>query len=204
MECSLEVDVKNKLLLLSVALGLMMISPPLPASPKASKKAVKQYQKPVKMLIGAIRYKKDGLALKMLALDEMTHQLCIHHWGKMNADQRKEFSQNLGVLLRKISFPKARDLFKHIDAILYDPPKVKGKQVDLRTTIVVHRSYKKKELVLTWTLFKGKKGWMILDVTTAKQSTIEGLREEQIDPLVKDGGVALLLKKMREKMAEKN
>jgi ABC-type transporter MlaC component len=192
----------RKLLVVLTLPCLLLASAPLLAGPKkAAGKADKVYQKPVKMLIGAIRYGKDKLALKMLDLDEMTHQLNLHHWNKMNPSQRMEFSKSLGFLLSKLSFPKARKIFKQIDAILYDPAKVKGNQVTLRNTIVIHRSYKKEELVLTWTLIKGGKGWRILDVKTVGESTLVGIREEQVDPLVKEGGVPLLMKQLREKVA---
>jgi ABC-type transporter MlaC component len=181
---------------------LSLTAPPLSAAPKKKLTAAeKAFQKPVKVLIGAIRYGKDAMALKMLDLEQMTHQLNIHHWDKMSMAQRREFAVALGTLLRRLSFPKARDVFKHIDAILYDPGKVKGKQVILRNTIVIHRSYKKQEMVLTWTLVKARRGYKILDVKTVGESTIAGIREEQIDPLVKEGGVALLMKKLRQKLA---
>ncbi len=204
MRTTARVTARASLLALALALAA---APALAAGePRVPKGVEAQLQKPVKMLIGAIRYKKDDLALKLLALEEMTRQLCLHHLTRMSPAQKKEFEQHLGALLQKISFVKARELFAHIDAILYDPPSYKpgtgDRELLLRSTIVVHRAYKKQELVLTWTLIKGKKGWLILDVTTAKVSTLESLREEQIDPLVKEGGVALLLKKMREKLAE--
>lgn len=161
-----------------------------------------EYQKPVKLLIGAIRYQKDDMAIKLLALDVMTRELNTHHLAKMSDAQKKEFETGLGLLLRKLSFPKARELFQHIDAILYEDPKLSGDRATLKSTIVVHRAYKKQELVLVWTLVKKGKAWLILDVETVGESTLEGIREEQVDPLVKEGGVDLLMKKLREKLAE--
>ncbi len=175
---------------------------PAPGFAKPKKKKTTQYQKPVKMLIGAIRYKKDKMALKLLALEDMTKELNRNHWDKMSAAQKKEFQQNLGILLKKLSFPKARELFKHIDAILYDQPAVKGGRATIKSTIVVHRAYKKKELVITWTLIKKGKKWIILDTKTVGESTMKGIQEDQVDPLVKEGGVKLLLKTMADKVKE--
>ena len=187
---------------LLLMLSLLAFPAPAQAQKKGGNKAHKKFQKPVKMLIGAIRYGKYDLALKLLDLDQMTRRLNAGHWAKMNAAQRAEFSKHLGTLLKKLSFVKARGLFKHIDAVLYDAPKLGAKQVSIRSTIVVHRAYKKKELVITWFMLKHKRGYRIVDVKTVGESTVAGLREEQIDPLVKEGGVALLLKKMRAKVAE--
>ncbi len=174
----------------------------VPAEAKSKKKKTTEYQKPVKMLIGAIRYKKDAMALKLLALDQMTQELNINHWAKVDAAQKKRFAKNLAILLQKLSFPKARELFQHIDAILYDEPTVKGDRATIKSTIVVHRAYKKTELVITWSLLKKGKNWLILDTTTVGESTSAGIREDQVDPLFKEGGIKLVLQKMEEKIKE--
>ena len=175
---------------------------PLPAEAKGKKQKTTEYQKPVKMLIGAIRYKKDAMALKLLALDAMTQELNAGHWAKVKADEKKKFAKNLGILLQKLSFPKARELFQHIDAILYDEPTVKGDRATIKSTIVVHRAYKKTELVITWTLLKKGKKWLVLDTKTVGESTTAGIREDQVDPLFKEGGMKLVLQKMDEKIKE--
>jgi ABC-type transporter MlaC component len=160
-----------------------------------------QFRLPIKKLIGAIRYKKDDLALKLLALGAMTRALNESHWAKMSAAQRTTFETSLGKILAKLSFPKARKLFEHIDAILYSSPELTGDKAQIKTTIVVHRAYKKQELVITWVLTK-EKGWKIFDTINVGESTLKGIREEQIDPLVKEGGVALLMKKLQDKLTE--
>lgn len=195
---------KTKLTAIALSLCFALSALTLSAEVEAKKKKQKTtaYQKPVKMLIGSIRYKKDKVALKMLAVDQMSKELNASHWAKMSAAEKKEFEKNLGILLQKISFVQARKMFKHIDAILYTDPVVKGNRATIKSTIVVHKAYKKKELVLTWTLLKRGKKWLVLDVWTVGESTIKGLREDQIDPLVKEGGVKKLLQAMRDKMKE--
>ena len=193
----------KKLLLVFAVLGFSFSPVGARAQAKVSPKEVKKLQKPIKVLIGAVRYGKNALGLKQLALDEMSAQMCKNHWAKMSAAQKKEFSSNLGTLLRLISFRKSKELFKHIDAILFDSPKMLGKdRASIRNTIVVHRAYKKKELQLTWILLKKGKKWQILDLRTIGKTTIEKMRTKQINPLVKKGGVKLLLQKMREMMAK--
>lgn len=162
--------------------------------------ADKQFQKPIKMLIGAIRYGKDDLALKMLNIDKMSAEVNKNHWGKMSPAEQKEFTAGLGTLIKKLSFPKAREIFKHLDAVLYGKAEVKGKTATIKTTIVIHRAYKKTELVISWTLVKDK-GWKVLDTKTVGESTLKGIREAQVDPLVKEGQVALLMKTLRDKLA---
>ena len=197
---SLEVIVKTKLAVIVALFAFALTA--VPAEAKSQKKKTTAYQKPVKMLIGAIRYKKDDMALKLLALDQMTVELNKNHLDKVSAAQKKAFAKNLGVLLKKLSFPKARDLFKHLDAILYDEPVVKGDRASIKSTIVVHRAYKKTELVITWSLLKKGKNWLILDTTTVGESTSAGIREDQVDPLFKEGGIKLVLQKMEEKIKE--
>ena len=193
----------KKLLLVIAVLGFVFSPAGGMAQAKVSKKEAKKLQNPIKVLIGAVRYGKDALGLKQLALDEMSSEMCKTHWAKMSAAQKKEFASNLGTLLRLISFRKSRDLFKHIDAILFDSPKMLGQdRASIRNTIVVHRAYKKQELQLTWILLKKGKKWQILDLRTIGKTTIEKMRTKQIDPLVEKGGVKLLLQKMREMMAK--
>ena len=203
MSALLEVDVFKKLLPMMVVVCFLIPAAGASAQAKVSKKEAKKLQKPIKVLINAVRYKKDDLGLKQLALDEMSRQLCIKHWAKITAAQKKEFSANLGTLLKLVSFRKSRDLFKHIDAILFDSPRLeKGGKASIRNTIVVHRAYKKKEIQITWILVKQKKKWRILDLQTIGKTTITRLRSEQIEPLIKEGGIKLVLKKMREMMAK--
>ena len=199
----LEEKVIKKLLLAVVVIGLCSPASGVLAQARVSKKEAKKLEKPIKVLIGAVRYGKDALGLKQLALDDMSKEMCIKHWSTMSAAQRSEFSKNLGTLLRLISFRKSRDLFKHIDAILFDSHKMLGKgRASIRNTIVVHRAYKKKELQLTWILIKKGKKWQVVDLRTIGKTTIEKMRVKQINPLVKKGGVKLLLQKMREMMAK--
>jgi|GEM_PF-3475826 len=189
---------KRLALVALIAFSAVVSSPTIADATKADK----QYQKPIKMLIGAIRYSKDDLALKMLSIDKMSAEVNKDHWAKMTPAQRKEFSKGLGTLIRKLSFPKARDIFKHLDAVLYGKAEVKGALATIKTTIVIHRAYKKKELVITWTLAKAKKkSWKILDTKTVGESTLKGIREAQTNPLVKEGGVELLMKTLRQKLA---
>ncbi|MCA9672161.1 MAG: ABC transporter substrate-binding protein [Myxococcales bacterium] len=184
----------------TLGLCLALLFPAVSERPAAAAKDT-AFKKPIKVLIGGVRYGKNALAMKMLDLEAMAATMCGSHWSKMSAGQKAEFQKGIGIIIRKSSFKKARDVFKHIDAVLYGKPAVSGEQARIKTTIVIHRAYKKKELVVNWVLKKTGKRYRILDIEMAGESTLKGIHDEEVQPLIKKGGTSLLLKKLKGKVS---
>jgi phospholipid transport system substrate-binding protein len=167
------------------------------ANAHASDKSV---QKTIKTVLTSIRYEKDSLASRKIDFDKMAELAMGDHWKSVGPDDRQRLSQGIKTITEKLSFPKARELFKHLDAVLYDAPRVKNNTAHLKTTIVVHRNYKKEEVVIDFVLFKRSDQWKIVDTVILGESTLEGVYEDQIEPLIDEGGVPSVLQALNRKL----
>jgi len=159
-------------------------------------------QKTIKTLINAIRYNKDDIAAKQLAFQPMAKALMAESWTTMSETERKEFVTNLEGLIRGISFTKGREMFQYLDGLLYDPVKVEKDRAQCKATIVVHRDLKKTEIPVVWVLAKEAGNWKVIDTVSLGESTTAAIRSEQIQPLMREGGVPAVLAAMRKKLGE--
>ena len=189
---------QQRLLPIALAAGLFV----LPAAASAAKPTDAGIQKVIKTVVNAIRYDKDDIAAKQVAFDAMAERIMGASWKDVSAADRKELIAGVETLIRKLSFQKGRDMFKHLDAILYQPIQTKGKDVLCRTTVVVHRNYKKAEIVIDFVLVERDGEWKTVDTIMAGESTAEGIHEDQIEPLVDEGGIPAVMKALRDKLSE--
>ena len=158
--------------------------------------------KPLKIVINSVRYGKDLLALKSFAGEEQGKQLMGEAWAKGTDAQRKEFVELFHQLFAKVAFPKIRKNFENLDTVLYDEPVITADRADISSTILIKHPLKNQELKVKYQLIKGKAGWQVIDVAVIGDSMIKGIRDDQIQPLFKEGGWEGVLKAMREKNAE--
>ena len=168
----------------------------LAATPK------EEVTKPLKVVINSVRFGKDLSALKAFAGEEQGKQLMAEAWAKGTDAQRKEFVGLFHELFGKVAFPKIRKNFENLDTVLYDEPTLKGDRATISSTILINHPLKKQELKVKYELVKDKADWKVIDVAVLGDSMINGIREDQIQPLFKDGGWEGVLKAMREKNAE--
>ncbi len=158
--------------------------------------------KPLKVVINSVRFSKDLTALKAFASEEQGKQLMGDTWAKGNDAQRKEFVELFHQLFGKVAFPKIRKNFENLDTVLYDEPAITGEKAMIASTILINHPMKKQELKVKYELVKEKAEWKVVDVAVLGDSMIKGIREDQLQPLFKDGGWEGVLKAMREKNAE--
>lgn len=170
----------------------------LAASPK------EEVTKPLKTVVNSVRYGKDLLAIKSFAGDEQGRFLTTAEWWSKGTDaQRSEFQKLFLDLFAKIAFPKIRKNFENLDTVLYDEPTVEGDRAKIGSTILINHPMKKQELKVTYDLIKGKSGWQVIDVTVkGGSSMLTDIRDDQVVPLLKEGGWDGLLEAMRDKAAE--
>jgi phospholipid transport system substrate-binding protein len=162
----------------------------------------KAVEKTLKSLVGAIRYGKDDLAAKQVSFGGMAKGLVGDDWAKLSAAEQTEVVQGLEKVIRAISFPKGRDMFQYLDAMLYDKARLEGETARVKSTVVVHRDLKKAEIIIDWVLVKDGGGWKVVDTVMMGESTLTGLRDGQVKPLIQQGGTAALMKALRDKVAE--
>ena len=178
--------------------GLLLL---LAAAPSLAASAKDEVSKPLKTVVQSVRYGKDALALKNFAGEEQGAFLLGDDWAKGSDAQHKEFIQLFHTLFAKIAFPKIRKNFENLDTVLYDEPAVKGDRADIASTILINHPLKKQELKVKYQLVN-KAGWKVIDVSVLGDSMLKGIREDQIVPIMKEGGWDNLLKLMRERAKE--
>ncbi|MFZ5468248.1 MAG: ABC transporter substrate-binding protein [Myxococcota bacterium] len=191
---SSEAFMTSRLLAFSLVL---LWNTPLLAAPK------EEVSKPLKTVINAVRYKRDALALKNFAGEEQGKFLLGEDWAKGTDAQRKEFVSLFHALFAKLAFPKIQSNFEHLDAVLYEEPAVKEDRAEMGSTILINHPMKKQELKVKYKLLKEKAGWKVIDVSVLGDSMLTGIRDDQIIPIMKEGGWEHLLELMKEKLAEK-
>lgn len=179
-----------------LAVTAFALSVPAIAAPKD------EVQKPLKTLIASVRFAKDQAALKQFAGEAQAKTLTTDDWEKATPEQRKEFISLFQTLFAKMAFPKIRENFKHLGTVLYEEPKIDGTKANVGSTIVIDHPMKKQELKVKYELVKEGSKWRVVDVAVLGDSMLTGIREDQIKPLLKEGGWELLLKTMREKAKE--
>ena len=158
--------------------------------------------KPLKTVIASVRYGKDKAALKQFAGEEQGRLLLGDDWSKATAEQKQEFIELFHTLFAKIAFPKIRQNFEHLGTVLYDEPKVDGEKAQVASTLVIDHPLKKQEMKLKYKLAKDGAAWKVVDVSVLGDSMLEGIRDEQVKPILKEGGIDLLLQRMRQKNKE--
>ena len=158
--------------------------------------------KPVKTVVQSVRYSKDDLALKHLANEEQGRFLLGDDWAKATDAQRKEFIQLFNSLFSKIAFPKVRENFKNLASITYEDPAVEGDKAKVKSTVVIEHPLKKQEMKLQYSVVKSQGGWKVLDVSVLGDSMLTGIRDDQVRPIMNQGGWNKLLELMRTKEAE--
>ncbi len=174
----------------------LVLSLPALASPKD------EVTKPLKTIINSVRYGKDLAALKMFAGEEQGKLLTADSWSKATDAQRKEFQELFQQLFAKVAFPKIRKNFENLDTVLYEEPAIRGDTASAASTILINHPLKKQELKVKYALVKQGGAWKVVDVAVLGDSMLTGIREDQIEPILKEGGWDALLTAMREKAQE--
>jgi phospholipid transport system substrate-binding protein len=177
-------------------LAALMLSVPALAAPNEA------VSKPVKTVVQSVRYGKDVAALKSFGGEQQARFLLGDAWDKASEAQRKEFIELFHTLFAKIAFPKVRDNFKNLASITYEDPEVSGEEAKVGSTVVIDHPMKKQELKLKYVLAKDKAGWKVVDVAVLGDSMLTGIRDDQVRPLLKEGGWDAVIKAMREKAKE--
>jgi phospholipid transport system substrate-binding protein len=174
----------------------LFLSLPAVASPKDD------ISKPLKTIVNSVRYGKDNAALKLFAPEEQGKLMVADSWARGTPAQRQEFQELFLTLFGKIAFPKIRKNFENLDTVLYEEPAIDGDKANIASTILINHPLKKQELKVKYQLVKQAGAWKVIDVAVLGDSMLIGIRDDQVQPILKEGGWDALLKAMREKAAE--
>jgi phospholipid transport system substrate-binding protein len=154
--------------------------------------------KPVKALIPNIRANKDAQAFKNVNLDAVSKYLLQEWYEASTETQRKEFARLFQSLFTKIAFPRVRENLKNLSTIVFDQPQVSGNEATVDSRIELFHEMKKQEIKMRYSLVKEKGAWKIVDVAVLGGSVLKEIREQNVQPKLKEGDITALLGHMQE------
>jgi len=187
--------VKQLLLLTLLQISLLTV--------QGQSKAATEVMAPIKQMIAQIRTSQDAKALKQMEMNSISLYLLGEYAKRSTEQQRNEFSSLFQSLFAKIVFPRVRENFRDLARISYEPPAIKGDEATVESLIVISHPLKKEEMKLRYTVVKGPKGWQVKDLAVLGDSMLESIRNDQVQPALKEGGMEHLLQVMRDKKKEK-
>ena len=170
-----------------------------PAVPPSGQAAIHPVEKPIRTLIGAVRFGKFPLALTMLDGETQGKLLLGDDWAKGTPAQRAEFIKLFHSLFAKQALPKIQKNFEHLEAMVYDAPEIAGDAASIKSVVTILHALKKQELKLKYKMQKVGADWKVVDVAVLGDSMLKSIREDQIVPIMKEGGWNKLLELLRQK-----
>ncbi len=178
-------------------------APAAPATPPAAaapaQAAVNPVEKPIRTLIGAVRFGKFPMAISMLDGESQGKQLLGEDWAKGTPAQRAEFIKLFHGVFAKQALPKIQKNFEHLESMVYDAPEITGEAASIKSVVTILHALKKQELKLKYKMQKVGADWKVVDVAVLGDSMLKSIREDQIIPIMKEGGWAKLLELLRQK-----
>lgn len=174
-------------------------APAPPVAPPPAQAAVNPVEKPIRTLIGAVRFGKFPLALTMLDGETQGKLLLGDEWAKGTPAQRTEFIKLFHAVFAKQALPKIQKNFEHLESMVYDAPEITGEAAAIKSVVTILHALKKQELKLKYKLQKVGADWKVVDVAVLGDSMLKSIREDQIVPIMKEGGWNKLLELLRQK-----
>jgi len=158
--------------------------------------------RPVKIVLKSIQYGKYNLASRQISYSETAKIFMGKYWKELNSSQKKEIINSIKVFITKISLKKGHDLFKHLSSVVYGRARIRHGIAYCKSTIVIYQNYKKMTVAITFLLKKKAGRWKIVEMNTMGEGLFEGIYEDQVKPTYKKGGIPLIMKLVRQKVAE--
>jgi len=175
------------------------------ASPALSRpKEKSDHETQIGRLINNVRYGQDVDALALLDGEQEARVLVGAAWEKGSSAERAEFQRLFHHIFAGVAFPKMRDSFQHLTSLTYSPPETVGGRLEVASVIHIQAGPKEQELKVRYWLHKGSDGKLrVVDVTIqGDKSFLTNIRDDQVQPILGEGGWPKLLELMRERVKE--
>lgn len=172
-----------------------------PAAARPKDKAA--HEQALGKLINNVRYGQDLAALAFLDSETEARELLGAAWDKGTPEQRAEFIRLFRHIFGGIAFPNIRKNFEHLTTITYDPLEEKNGRLECGSVIHIQAGPKEQELKVRYWLSKTGKDLKVVDVTVqGDKSMLTNIRDDQVQPILAEGGWPKLLELMRTRAAE--
>jgi phospholipid transport system substrate-binding protein len=160
-------------------------------------------QKLKPLLADADKNKKQILKVINSMMDFQT--LCKDslgaHWDERTEAERKDFSDTLRALIEKNLIKKLKDSKNNI--ITYGKEAITGDKASVATTVKAGDDPRAEETEVVYSMRKKGASWVVVDMVTDGISLVSNYRD-QFNSNIKQDGWAGLMKKMKDKLAEKD
>jgi phospholipid transport system substrate-binding protein len=155
-------------------------------------------------LINNVRYAQDVSALGLLDGEQQARTLLAGAWDQGTPAQRTEFVTLFHHIFAGVAFPKMRDSFQHLTTTTYSAPETVAGRMEVASVLHIQAGPKEQELKVRYWLHKGTDGKIrVVDVTIqGDKSFLTNIRNDQIQPILAEGGWAKLLELMRARAKE--
>ena len=185
---------------LVLAMTAIALSAPAMARPKAKT----DHELRLGQLISSVRYGQDLSALTYMDGEAQAKVLLGAAWETGTPEQRTEFVRLFHHIFAGIAFPKMRENFQHLTTITYSPLEQKGELAEVGSVIHIQAGPKEQELKVHYVLSKSAAAELrVVDVTVqGDKPMLTNIRDDQVQPILKEGGWAMLLKEMKARAAD--
>lgn len=171
---------------------------------KGQSKPSEDVSKPAKTVIQLIRKANDGKVFKQVDMGSVSRYLLGDYYDKATKEQLAEFSSLFQTVFSTIAFPRIRENFKDLSSIRYESPEVEGSRAWVGATIFLKHPLKMQEMKVKYSLAKTSSGWKLTDVAVLGASMMQGIRDDQVQPLLAAGGIEKLLEELRKQKQEQS
>jgi phospholipid transport system substrate-binding protein len=159
----------------------------------------------IKSLLDAVRsYKTAGSASTAqkvvegtLPIQDLSKEVLGPEWGKLNANEQKNFVQLLHDLLHKVAYPKSAEFFGDL-RIEFVNERITGTDAVVETSV---SHPKEGQVTIEYKLHQVGGRWLLNDVLLDSVSLVTNVRTQMQQVIAKESYQGLL-KRMREKLTE--
>jgi phospholipid transport system substrate-binding protein len=173
---------------------------------QAARPKKEEHEKRLGQLVNNVKQSQDLTALTYLDGDAQAKFLLGDAYAQGTPEQRAEFVKLFHHVFAGIAFPKMRSNFEYLKTITYGPAEEKAGRLHVPSVIFIQAAggAKEQEISVTYELAPGAdKQLRVADVTVkGDKSMLTNIRDDQIQPILKEGGWPKLLELLRAKAKE--
>ena len=136
----------------------------------------------------------------MMDFDALCKASLGKHWDGRTPEEQKTFSETLRALIEKNLIKRLKDSKDHI--ITYGTESVTGDNAKVPTTVKAGSGARADETEVVYELHKKEGKWIVIDMITDEVSLVSNY-QSQFNKIITEEGWDALMKKMTDKLAEK-
>ena len=136
----------------------------------------------------------------MMDFDALCKASLGKHWSERTPEERKNFSETLRALIEKNLIKRLKDSKDHV--ITYGDETVSGDTAQVSTTVKAGSGPRADETEVVYKMHKKNGKWIVTDMITDEVSLVSNY-QSQFNKIITEEGWAALMKKMTDKLAEK-